>query len=159
MERLEGYAAMVIEQYDVRPEEIIIILSNSGRNAVPIEMAIQARKRGLKVVAITSLDFSRSVPSRHSSGKRLYELADVVIDNKVPVGDAAIGIEGIPQKMGPISTIINAVLMHAIIMRACQLMLEKGATPPVWMSANLEGGDEYNLQYTSKYKNRVKYLQ
>jgi len=158
MERLEGYAEIIIEQYEVRPGEVIIVLSNSGRNAVPIEMAMIAKRKGLKVVAITSLAFSRSVPSRHSSGKRLFELADIAIDNKVPPGDAAMEIGNFPQKMGPVSTIINAALLHTIIMGACQIMLEKGILPPVWMSANLEGGDEFNLKYISRYKGRAKHL-
>jgi uncharacterized phosphosugar-binding protein len=158
MERLEGYADIIISQYDVRPGEVIIILSNSGRNAVPIEMAMAARRKGLRIVAVTSLGFSRSVPSRHSSGKRLFELADIVIDNKVPPGDATMEIRELRQKMGPISTIINAVILHTIIMQACQVMLKKGFAPPVWMSANLEGGDEFNLEYISRYKSRAKHL-
>lgn len=158
MERLEGYADIIIGQYDVRPGEAIIILSNSGRNAVPIEMAMAAKTKGLKVIAITSLAFSRSVPSRHSSGKRLFEVADIVIDNKVPPGDAVMEVGKLSQKMGPVSTIINAAILHTIIMQACQTMLEKGFLPPIWMSANLEGGDEFNLKYLSRYKTRAKHL-
>jgi len=158
MERLEGYAKTIIENYDVRPGEVIIVLSNSGRNAVPIEMAMEAKKKGLKVIAVTSLAFSKSVPSRHSSGKRLFEVADLVIDNRVPPGDGTIQMGDSPQKMGPISTIISAALLHTIIMQACEIMLKKGITPPIWMSANLEGGDEFNLKYLSRYKIRIKHL-
>jgi uncharacterized phosphosugar-binding protein len=158
MERLEGYADIIIGQYDVRPGEAIIILSNSGRNAVPIEMAMAAKTKGLKVIAITSLAFSRSVPSRHSSGKRLFEVADIVIDNKVPPGDALMEIDKLSQKMGPVSTIINAAILHTIIMQACQIMLGKDFLPPIWMSANLEGGDEFNMKYLSRYKTRAKHL-
>jgi len=158
MERLEGYAKIIIGNYDVRPREVIIVLSNSGRNSVPIEMAIEAKKKGLTVIAVTSLAFSNCVPSRHSSGKYLFEVADLVIDNNVPPGDATMRIGDFPQKMGPISTIVNATILHTIIMQACQIMLEKGVTPPVWMSANLEGGDEFNLRHISRYKIRAKHL-
>jgi len=158
MERLEGYAKTIIENYDVRPGEVIIVLSNSGRNAVPIEMAMEAKKKGLKVIAVTSLAFSKSVPSRHSSGKRLFEVADLVIDNRVPPGDGTIQMGDLPQKVGPISTIINAALLHTIIMQACEIMLKKDIAPPIWMSANLEGGDEFNLKYLSRYKIRIKHL-
>lgn len=158
MERLEGYADIIISQYEVRAGEAIIILSNSGRNAVPIEMAMAAKTKGLKVIAITSLAFSRSVPSRHSSGKRLFEVADIVIDNKVPPGDTVMQVDKLSQKMGPMSTIINAAILHIIMMQASQIMLEKGFLPPIWMSANLEGGDEFNLKYLSRYRTRAKHL-
>ncbi len=158
MERMEGYAKIIIENYEVHPGEVIIVLSNSGRNAVPIEMAMEAKRKGLKVIAITSSVFSKSIPSRHSSGKYLSEVADLVIDNGVPPGDAIMQIGNLPQKMGPVSTIINAAILHTVMMQACEIMLKKGITPPIWMSANLEGGDEFNRKHILRYRSRCKHL-
>lgn len=158
MERLEGYAKVISNYYNLEEKDVIIIVSNSGRNAVPIEMAIEAKKKGLKVVAITSVEFSKSAPSRHSSGKYLFDVADIIINNYVPPGDAVIKLEGLEQKMGPISTIINAFILHLIMMLAAQKMLRFGKTPPVWVSANIEGGDEFNEKFIRKYKNRIKHM-
>jgi len=158
MERLEGYAKIILDNYDTNKGEAIIIASNSGINNVPIEMAIEAKKRGLKVIVLTSIAFSKSVASRHAGGKRLLEIADLVIDNLVPPGDAIIQMKGMPQKIGPISTIVNDAIIHAIIIKVAENMLRKGVTPPVWMSANLEKGDEFNAKYIKQYKGKIKHL-
>jgi len=158
MERLEGYAEIVLQNYETRKGEAIIVISNSGRNAVPIEMAMEAKKKGLTVIAITSLPFSRSVSSRHSSGKRLFEVADLVIDNLVPPGDAAFELPGLPQKIGPVSTILNAAILHAIMIQAACNMLERGVVPPVWVSGNLEGSDQINTSYMERYASRLRHF-
>ena len=87
VERLQGYAKILLDYYDIGQDDVLIVVSNSGRNALPIEMAMGARERGAKVIAITSIEFSSKFPSRHPSGKRLYDVADIVIDNHVPPGD------------------------------------------------------------------------
>lgn len=158
MERLEGYAKIVLDNYETRKGEVIIVISNSGRNAVPIEMAIEAKKKGLIVIAITSLPFSRSVRSRHSSGKRLFDVADLVIDNLVPPGDAAFELPGLPQKIGPVSTILNATILHAIMIQVASEMLQRGIVPPIWVSGNLEGSDETNMSYIKRYASRLKHF-
>jgi len=158
MERLEGYAKIVLDNYETREGEVIMVISNSGRNAVPIEMATEARKKGLTVIALTSLPFSRSVSSRHSSGKRLFEVADLVIDNMVPPGDAAFELPGLTQKIGPVSTILNAVILHAIIIQVASEMLQRGVTPPIWISGNLDGSEEINTSHIRKYASRLKHF-
>ena len=101
MERLEGYARIILDNCGIRPGDVLLIVSNSGRNAVPVEMALLARERGITAVALTSLAHSGSVPSRHSSGKRLFEVADIVIDNCGVVGDAALQVDGMSTNIGP----------------------------------------------------------
>ena len=158
MEKLEGYAEIVLQNYETRKGEVIIVISNSGRNAVPIEMAMEAKEKGLTVIAITSLPFSRSVGSRHSSGKRLFEVADLVIDNLVPPGDAAFELPGLPQKIGPVSTILNATILHGIMMQVARNMLQRGVVPPVWVSGNLEESYGMNAVYIERYASRLKHF-
>ncbi|MHA1616130.1 MAG: sugar isomerase domain-containing protein [Candidatus Njordarchaeales archaeon] len=158
VERLQGYAKILLDYYDIGNGDVLIIVSNSGRNSLPIEMAMGARERGSKVVAVTSIEFSSKFPSRHPSGKRLYEVADVVIDNHVPPGDALLEVEGIKTKVAPVSTIINSAILHSIMVEAAKMLVEEGIEPPVWLSANVPGGDEYNKKYIEKYKYRIKHL-
>mgnify|MGYP000176753197 CR=1 FL=1 len=158
LERVSGYAKAILDAHHVKPGSTIIIVSNSGKNAVPVEMAIEARKRGLKVVAVTSVKYSKSVPAENPLGKRLYEVADVVIDNHVPAGDAAYEVEGFPQKIAPVSTILNAFIIQAVEIRVVEKLLAKGVRPKVWMSANVPGGIEYNKAYLEEYSERIKYL-
>jgi len=111
------------------------------------------------VVAMTSLEYSRASKSRSKSGKNLYEVADLVIDNCGEIGDAAIEIAGFEQKTAPTSTVSGAAIINAITAQAAGIFLERGIDPPIFMSANLDGGDEKNAALMQKYKSRIKYLQ
>lgn len=158
IERLSGYAKVLLDYYNPDPESTLIIVSNSGKNAVPVEMAIEAKNRNVKVIALTSIDYSKSAPPANPAGKRLFEVVDVVVNNKVPAGDAAISIEGLEQKIAPVSTIINAFILQSIVIRTVEKMLERGLKPPIWLSANIPGGDEFNKKYLERYLNRIKPL-
>lgn len=157
LERLHGYAAVLLDNYPVQKNDVIIIASNSGRNTVSIEMAIEAKKRGLKVFALTNLKHSKSTTSRHESGKLLYELADVVLDNCGNIGDASIEFDGIGSA-APTSTVIGAMLLHSIVCGAIEMMLEKGVTPEVFCSSNVDGGDKINKSFIDKYSKEIKSL-
>jgi uncharacterized phosphosugar-binding protein len=119
-------------------------------------MALLARERGVPVIAITSLAHSKGTSSRHSSGKKLYQIADVVIDNLCPKGDALVQMEGLPVPIGAGSGAVGMFIMHAIIVQAVQSLLERGIQPPVFMSGNLDGSDEFNRALIDRYRGRIK---
>jgi len=158
LERVSGIARVLVEAFDLRAGEALVVISNSGINAVPVEMALEARERGLQVVAITSLEHSRQSVSRHPSGKRLFEVAGVAIDNGAPPGDAAVEYGGVGVKVAPVSLITGAYIMNSIVCRVVELYLAKGLAPPVYLSANVPGGDEHNRALEAKYRGRLKLL-
>lgn len=155
-EIVEGYAAAILEGYDVRPAEVMVICSNSGVNPLPIEMAMLARDRGLDVVAITSLAFSTSLPARHSSGKRLFEIADVVLDNHCPAGDALIEVLGVAAKVGASSSIASMALLNATIAATVEFLAKAGREVPVLLSERLPGEFEHNNELKRRYAGRVR---
>ena len=158
LERVSGIAAILLDYHEPRPGEVLLIISNAGINPVPVELAIEAKKRGLTVIAITSLRHARSVASRHSSGRRLFEVADLAIDNCGEVGDGAITFPSLAEKVGPTSLLAGAFIVNSIVCGVVERFLAKGLPPPVYLSANLPGGDEHNRQLEAKYKERIRLL-
>jgi uncharacterized phosphosugar-binding protein len=158
-ERESGLAASLLEQEDVRSYDAAIIISNSGRNAAPVEMALEMKQRGVRIIAITNLEQSQSAPSRHASGKRLYELADVAIDNCVPTGDALVALDGLNTKTGASSTVAGAAIAHSIIIESLNELLTRGEPVPVLTSANVPGTTADTIrEVLSRYRDRIKYL-
>jgi uncharacterized phosphosugar-binding protein len=155
-ERVEGYAETVLKSYNICSGAVVIIISNSGRNAVPVDTALWCRERGIKTIAITSLAHSKSVTSRHSSGKRLFEIADIVIDNCGVPGDAILEIEGLPGRACPTSGLAGMFIIESMVAQTIETLVKSGETPPVFISANLDGSDEHNEKLLAKYINRVK---
>jgi len=158
IERLDGYGAVIADEYNIKNGDLLIIHSVSGRNNVPVDMAIRAREKGVYVIAITSLEYSKASKSRSKSGKNLYEVADLIIDNCGEIGDASVEIDGFEQKTAPTSTVTGAAVINAITAQAAGLFMEKNIIPPIFISANIDGGDEKNAVLMQKYKNRIKYL-
>lgn len=158
-EQESGLARSLIEREQVSAEDVTIIISNSGRNAAPIEMALEMQARGVKVIAITNLEQSRPSASRHASGKKLYQLADVSIDNCVPAGDALLTLPGLASRIGPASTVAGAAIINSIMIEAVVELLRRGESVPVLPSANLEGVSEASLSdILRRYKGRIRYL-
>lgn len=155
LERLEGYAEALLEGYEFHPGEVFIVMSQSGRNPGPVEAALYAKKKELQVVGITSVSQSKEQTSRHSSGKKVYEIADIVIDSHVPSGDAAVELAKGQPKVAPISTIIGSSILQGIVAEVAGAIHEKGEVPPVWLSSNVDGGDHHNTRMSSKYKSRI----
>ncbi|MGN0634822.1 MAG: SIS domain-containing protein [Acutalibacteraceae bacterium] len=158
LERLPGLGKIILEDNGVQPGDCLIVHSNSGRNTVPIEMALEARKMGVYTIGFTSLQHSKSVTSRHPGGKRLFEVCDSVIDNCGVPGDAAISVPGLAEPMGPTSTAVGASLINSIVIEAVECLIEDGIVPPVFMSANLDGGDEHNRKIFEEYKDNIFYM-
>jgi uncharacterized phosphosugar-binding protein len=150
-ERIEGLGEILLSGLPLKAGETIFVISNSGRNPEPIEVAMLARQMGLHVIVVTSLTHSMSVTSRHSSGKKLYELGEVVLDTGAPAGDASLSFKGLDVKAGAVSTVLGAALLNAVMVEAIQYILDKGGKPPVLMSANLDENEEYNARVMTNY--------
>ncbi len=158
LERIEGLGRELLLGSPAKRGDLVLIASTSGRNAVAIDMALAARDLEMRVIGITSLAYSKGVTSRHSSGKRLLDLCDVVLDNGAPYGDAAVRVGDFSQAVGPLSTVLGCALVNALVVEAVGAMLDRGLEPPVFMSANLDGGDEYNARLLAQYRDRIHYL-
>jgi uncharacterized phosphosugar-binding protein len=158
IERVPNYGRVLVEASPLTHGDVLVIASTSGRNAVVIDAAAAALERRVKVIAITSMEYSRAVPSRHPTGKKLYELADLVIDNCAPEGDAAVEIEGFPQKTGPLSTLLGVAVVNTIVAETISRLVAQGVTPPVFISANLPGGDEHNQKLLEENKDRIFFM-
>lgn len=156
LERMPGYAERILELEPIAAGDLLIVISNSGRNAVPVEAAMHAHQRGMKVVAITSVAHSQSQPPNHASGKRLFELADVVIDNGGIPGDAALQVPGTSVMTAATSTVAGAFIAQAIVAAVVERLAAAGMTPlPVLRSGNLEGAKEHNQQVKAAYMHRL----
>ncbi len=157
-EREEGMAERIFIDYKMKADDTIVIISNSGRNGVIVDMALLCKKKGLNVIALTNLEHTYSGLSRHKSGKRLCEIADVVLDNGGCTGDACVEIEGIEGKICPTSTVCGAMILNAVVAQSVDICAKKGFCPDHFASSNIDGGDEINNALVEKYKNRIKHL-
>jgi uncharacterized phosphosugar-binding protein len=156
-ERIEGVGSEFAKYWDLHEKDCVIIVSNSGRNPFIVELAMYIRARNIPLIAVTALDVSKNTSSRHSSGKRLFELSDVVLDNHSTEGDAAVEIKGLNTKVGGTSSIAADLLLNQSVIFAIQEMLSKGFTPPILMSANINGGPEFNEKLMEQYKESYVY--
>ena len=146
LERLPGVAAALLEQHPIAPGDVLVVASNSGGNAVVREMAGLARARGIPVIAIVSRAHASSGSARAAGGSNLQDVADVVIDNGGAPGDAAVAIDGFGQRVGPTSTVVGAAALNAIVAEAAERLVARGIEPDVFLSSNVEGGDDVNAR-------------
>ena len=159
LERIEGIAKSILTLNGVRSKDVIIIISNSGRNPVPIEMALEATEMGMEVVCITNIEHSRSTDSRHKSGKKLYEVCQHVIDNCGVPGDAAMRIDDAPYKFGATSTITGSYIVQQLVSEIIVKIKDMGEVPPVLLSSNLDNSDAYNEDLLKSYFERFPELE
>ncbi len=142
-EMLNGTGEQFMHKLDLRPQDCLVVISNSGRNPLGIDIAELAQKKGVKTIVVTALEVSKAGTSRRADGKLLYEFGDVVLDNKSSFGDACIDVEGLDTKVGGTSLYTGYIL------------LERGVPPPVFMSANVDGGPEFNQKLLDKFADRL----
>jgi uncharacterized phosphosugar-binding protein len=154
LEKTNGLSDIIYDNYKIEKGDIMIITSNSGRNPMPIEMAMRCKKEGIYVVAITSLKQSSAMTSRHPSGKRLFELADCVLDNCTPSGDGCLNING--YVTGALSSIASMFLVNTITSEALKIVTAKGFKPYVFQSQNVDGFD--NDAIYRHFEGRIKHF-
>jgi uncharacterized phosphosugar-binding protein len=161
IERTPGYAAAVLDSFDVKGG-VLVIINAYGINALTIDTALEGRKRGIPTIGVTSPEFGDRVapdhPARHPSGQNLYQIVDVFVNCHMPYGDAVIEFKGLPQKVAPVSTVVLSYTLNLMVIETVRLLLEKGFEPPVWTSANLPGGEQMNKKHIQKYKGRIRLM-
>jgi uncharacterized phosphosugar-binding protein len=159
IERTPGYARAILGQSEMGQGDILFIVNAYGINSATIDSADYAREHGILSVGVTSIANQRGLPkdhpSRHPTQRDLCDLVDIVIDTKMPLGDAVLGVEGVSEKVGPVSTYVNAFAMNSVILEAVAELARRGIEPPVWRSSNSPGGDEANVAVTARYRHRV----
>ena len=156
LERLPGYAPILADLYGISEGDLVLVASNSGRNAYSVEIALCAKEAGAKVIAITNVDHSSKTSSRHASGKKLMDLADIVIDNCGIEGDSALKMEGMRASTCPTSSMANAFIVQAMVAACSDEMLKNGVEPPVFISLNSDGNETVNEELFAKYTRTYK---
>lgn len=151
IERIAEYARVVMMQYKIGPGDIVLISSNSGRNAMIVELALELKRQGTAAIAFTNLTHSAQVASRHASGKRLFEVCDIVIDNCGCEGDACMALEGVRGKMGASSSIVGMFMAQSLSMLIARELAARNMEVPVFLSSNLDAGDNWNRFIMEKY--------
>ena len=162
LERTVNYGSAIMKYYDLQKDDVLIIFHNIGINPATIDAAMEAKKRGVKIIAVSSSAWQKEMPNdhfiRHPNKTNLFDYADVCIDDFNPVGDAVVSVPGLDTPIAPVSNIIDFYIAHLIEIDTVKLCIERGLIPPVWSSANTPGGDEKNAAYLEKYKPRIKML-
>ncbi len=159
LEKQQHFAEQFMIHGRIHPEDVVIVVSTSGRNPVPIDVAEIAKKQGAFVIAITSPSYAKSQSSRHENGQYLYSSVDLSIDNHIEVGDALMTQESLDVPFGSGSTVISMAIANGIMVEAVKIMLENDFTPPIFKSGNIDGAEEHNRELINKYKSRIPMLE
>ena len=157
IERMSGYAKHVMDRYPIGPNDVLLVVSTSGINPFPMEMAEAAKAKGAQVIGISSFAYLAN-PSRHAEGKHLPDFCDLCVDNHVPTGDATVQVCADGTKAGPVSTIASIAIANSIVLHACEVLNNQGIEPKVFHSGNCPGADGYNAALINEYMPRVRNL-
>ncbi|WP_058119394.1 sugar isomerase domain-containing protein [Photobacterium kishitanii] len=162
IERLADYGKIVVQNNPMQCGDVLLLINAYGINAAVLDIALEAKKKGVTVIAITSIEHAQQTsaehPARHPSKQNLCDVVDLVLDCKVQVGDAVVQIEGITQKVAAISTFANSFILNALVIETVNLLSQQGIEPPIWKSGNVIGGDEWNQQFIARFKDRIRLL-
>jgi len=161
IERTPGYGVSVLNAYNV-DNGVLVIVNAYGINAMCIDVALEAKRRGVPTVGITSREFAENTPpdhpARHPSKANLCDVVDVHVDCHMPFGDAVVYVEEIKKNIGPVSTLVNLFTLNLVVIKTVELLVSEGVEVPIWTSANVPGGDEANRAYMERYASRIKLL-
>ncbi|MGW4562144.1 SIS domain-containing protein [Streptomyces sp. NPDC004561] len=157
LERVDGLAAAVLDTSPLRAGDALVVISLSGRNALPVEMAMTARALGVKVIGVTSVAYAEETKSRHASGTFLKDHCDLVLDSKIAVGDAELTLDTIPAPFAPASTVVTTALMQAVLATTAAALADRGIEPPLLRSGNVDGGHDWNRRVMEQYGDRIFY--
>ncbi|MEU1270418.1 SIS domain-containing protein [Streptomyces sp. NPDC005799] len=157
LERVDGLASAVLDTSPLRAGDALVIISLSGRNALPVEMAMKARALGVKVIGLTSVAYTRETRSRHASGTYLKDHCDIVLDSKIAIGDATLTLDTVPAPFAPASTVVTSAIMQAVMATAAGSLAERGIEPPLLRSGNVDGGHDWNGRVMTEYADRIFY--
>lgn len=162
IERTPGYGKVVINDADLKEGDLLILANSYGINAALIDAALEARRRGVFLIGVSSRDHASQTapnhPARHPTNHNLHDIVDIAIDTKVPIGDAIVEVPGVDQKIAAVSTFANAFALNCLVIRTVAKLAEQGVSPPVWRSGNAPGGDEANARFISRFRERVRAL-
>jgi uncharacterized phosphosugar-binding protein len=157
LERVSGLATTTLDLTPAREGDLLFVISLSGRQVMPVELARHARERGLRVVGVTSLAYPGAVGANHPSGTYLKDNCDVVLDSKIAVGDGELTTPGAETPFGSVSTIVTSALMQAVVASAVGKLTARGITPPLFRSGNVDGGTEWNAKVMADNADRIFY--
>jgi uncharacterized phosphosugar-binding protein len=158
LERITEYAAIVLGKYPISPHDALLVISYSGINPVPVEMARLGKAHSMSVVALTSIEASSNSPARHPSGRRLCDIADIVLDNPGPVGDASVQLPGLDIQICALSTIMGATILQSLVYEMTRLLLAEDMPLSILRSANVADGDSVNATILDEYRHRLRHL-
>ncbi|MDQ1036984.1 putative phosphosugar-binding protein [Streptomyces sp. V3I8] len=159
LERVDGLASAVLGASPARAGDLLVVVSLSGRNALPVEMAMSARALGLRVIGVTSVAYASETGSRHASGTYLKDHCDVVLDSKIAIGDAELTLDTVPAPFASASTVVTSAVLQSVMATAAGVLADRGIEPPLLRSGNVDGGLEWNDRVFERYGDRIFYRQ